>query len=257
MQYLSVAEARTMPGLRLVLTAYMPGPWGEAAKYILGARNVPFVPVEQLAMEPNDDLFAWTGMRNAPIAMYEDEPPQSTWLEILLLAERIGSGPSLIPEDPIDRALMMGFSTEICGQDGFAWSRRLELMGRADVRNPAVGRSYDMARMTRSYGVTPAAIARAPKRMIAVMQGLASRLHRQRNAGSDYLVGSQLSACDLHWAAFAGFVAPLPPELCPMPDFMRHNYTHLTQELADALDPILLEHRDRVYQRHIKLPMDF
>jgi glutathione S-transferase len=257
MQYLSVAEARTMPGLRLVLTAYMPGPWGEAAKYIFEARNVPFAPVEQLAMEPNDELFAWTGMRNAPIAMHEDEPPQSTWLEILLLAERIGSGPSLIPEDPLDRALMMGFSTELCSPDGFAWSRRLELMGRSDVRNPAPDRRYDMARMTRSYGVTPEAIARAPKRMIAIMQGLARQLHRQRKAGSDYLVGNRLSACDLHWAAFAGFVAPLPPDLCPMPDFMRHNYSGLTRELANALDPILLEHRDRVYERHIKLPMDF
>src|SRR5579875_3009790 len=123
MNYISVAEAREMPGLRLVLTAHMPGPWGEAAKFVLAARNVEFVPVEQRAMEKNEDLFAWTGMRNAPIAVFDDEPPQSTWHEILLLAERLGSGPSLIPDDEIDRALMMGFSTEICGPDGFGWSR--------------------------------------------------------------------------------------------------------------------------------------
>src|SRR6516165_10757416 len=163
MKYLKVAEARDLPGLRLVLTAHMPGPWGEAAKYILGARNIDFVPVEQLAMETNDDLFAWTGVRNAPIAMYEEEPPASTWLEILLLAERLGSGPSLIPDDEIDRALMMGFSTEICGPDGFGWSRRLELMGRSSVRNPSPTGKYDMTRMIRSYGVTPETIARAPK----------------------------------------------------------------------------------------------
>src|SRR3984957_18875228 len=110
MKYLSVAEARKLPGLRLVLTAYMPGPWGEAAKAVLSVRKVEFIPVEQLAMEKNDDLFEWTGMRNAPIAVLDEDPPQSTWLEILLLAERIGSGPSLIPVAPIDRALMMGFS---------------------------------------------------------------------------------------------------------------------------------------------------
>jgi glutathione S-transferase len=257
MHYRSVNEARSMPGLRLVLTAHMPGPWGEAAKYVLSARNLDFVPVGQLAMEANDDLFAWTGMRNAPIAMYNDEPPQSTWLEILLLAERIGSGPSLIPEDPLDRALTMGFSTEICGPDGFAWSRRLELMGRDDVQNPSSDTAYDMKRMMQTYGVTQEAIARASGRMIAIMRGLAMQLHRQRAAGSDYLVGSKLSACDLHWAAFSGFVAPLPPELCPMPDFMRHNYSHLTPALAAALDPILIEHRDRVYRRHVTLPMDF
>ena len=257
MRYLSVADARDLPGLRLVLTAGMPGPWGEAAKYVFAARNVAFTPVEQRAMEKNEDLFAWTGLRNAPIAMYEDEPPQSTWHELLLLAERIGSGPSLIPQDPIDRALMMGFSTEICGPDGFAWSRRLELMGRPTTRNPASNATYDMQRMTQSYGVSPETIARAPKRMISIMQGLANQLRRQREAGSDYLVGGQLSAADLHWAAFSGFVAPLEPEHCPMPDFMRENYTHLTPELAEALDPILLQHRDRVYRHHIALPMDF
>ena len=257
MQHLKVAEARNLPGLRLVLTAHMPGPWGEAAKYILDARNIAFVPVEQLAMETNDELFDWTGMRNAPIAMYEDEPPHSTWLEILLLAERIGSGPSLIPDDPLDRALMMGISTEICSPDGFAWNRRLEMMGRPSTRSPSSDAKYDTTRMTQTYGVSQESIDRAPKRMVSIMSGLARQLHQQRERGSDYFVGDRLSACDLHWAAFTGFIAPLPPEQCPMPDFMRENYTHLTPELAAALDPILLEHRDRVYQRHIKLPMDF
>jgi glutathione S-transferase len=257
MEYLSVAEARNMPGLRLVLTAHMPGPWGEAAKFVLSARNVKYVPVEQLAMEKNEELFAWTGMRNAPIAVFNDEPPQSTWLEILLLAERLGTGPSLIPEDPIDRALMEGFSTELCGPDGFGWSRRLEMMGRSSTRNPSPSATYDMARMTRSYGVNPETIARAPKRMASIMQGLATQLHKQKASGSDYLIGKQLSACDLHWAAFSLFVSPLPPEKCAMPGFMRDNYTHLTPELAAALDPILLKHRDLVYERHVALPLDF
>jgi hypothetical protein len=259
MKYLSVAEARDLPGLRLVLTAYMPGPWGEAAKAVLGARNVDYVPVEQLAMEKNEDLFAWTGMRNAPIAIYNDEPPQSTWHEILLLAERLGTGPSLIPEDPLDRALSMGFSTEICGPDGLGWSRRLEMMGRASVRNPDPdgGGKYDMSRMTRSYGVNPETIERAPKRMIQIMTALSTQLHKQAKAGSEYLVGKQLSGCDLHWAALSLFVSPLPPEKCAMPDFMRDNYSYLTPELEAALDPILLKHRDMVYDRHIKLPLDF
>lgn len=257
MQYLSVAEARQLPGLRLVLTAHMPGPWGEAAKAVLSARNVKYVPVEQRVMERNDELFAWTGMRNAPIAVLDDEPPQSTWLEILMLAERLGSGPSLIPADPIERALMMGFATEICGQDGLGWSRRLELMGRATTRSPPASGSFDRQRMVRSYGVNSATIARAPARMIEIMKGLATQLHRQKAAGSDYLVGGQLTACDLHWATFSLFVSPLPPEQCAMPDFMRENYSHLTPELAAALDPILLSHRDRIFQKHVRLPLDF
>jgi glutathione S-transferase len=257
MKYLSVAEARKLPGLRLVLTAYMPGPWGEAAKAVLSARNIDYIPVEQRAMEPNEDLFAWTGMRNAPIAVFNDEPPQSSWLDILLLAERIGSGPSLIPEGELDRALMLGLSTEICGSDGFGWNRRLEMMGRPTTRNPSDGASYDMGRMTRMYGVTEEAIARAPGRMIAIMSGLAQQLHRQEAAGSEYLIGDRLSAVDLYWATLSLFVKPLPPEQCAMPDFMRENYSHLTPELASALDPVLIRHRDRIFERHIALPMDF
>jgi hypothetical protein len=254
MKYFSVAEARNLPGLRLVLTAHMPGPWGEAAKAILSVRKIQYVAVEQRAMEKNEDLFAWTGMRNAPIAVLDEDPPQSTWHEILLLAERIGSGPSLVP---IERALMMGFSTEICGPDGFGWSRRLELMGRGTTRNPSNAGAYDMQRMTRSYGVTAESMARAPLRMISIMNGLSRQLQQQKVGGSEYLIGGQLSACDIHWAALSLFVSPLPPEQCAMPDFMRENYTHLTPELAAALDPILLSHRDMIYQRHIGLPLDF
>ncbi len=257
MKYYSVAEARQMPGMRLVLTAHMPGPWGEAAKAVLSARNIDYIPVEQLAMEPNDDLFAWTGIRNAPIAILDDEPPQSTWLDILLLAERVGSGPSLIPEDPMDRALMLGFSTEICGSDGLGWNRRLEMMGRPSTRNPPGGGKFDMTRMTRMYDVRPEAIARASSRMAAILTGLSTQLHRQTAMGREYLIGERLSAADLHWASLSLFVSPLPPEQCAMPDFMRENYSFLTPELEVALDPILLRHRDRVYQRHIALPLDF
>ena len=257
MKYLSVAEARALPGLRLALTAHMPGPWGEAAKAVLAARGVNFIPVEQLAMETNDALFDWTGVRNAPVAVYNDEPAVSTWLDILLLAERLGTGPSLIPDDPLDRALMLGLSTELCGSDGFGWSRRLELMGRPTTRNPPGAGNYDMARMVRMYGVSQEAIDRAPVRMVSIMTGLAQQLRRQQVAGREYLVGERLSACDLHWACLSLFVSPLREEDCAMPDFMRENYAHLTPELAAALDPILIEHRDRVFSRHIALPLDF
>ncbi len=40
MKYLSVEEAIDMPGLRLVLTAGVPGPWGESAKAILAYKQL-------------------------------------------------------------------------------------------------------------------------------------------------------------------------------------------------------------------------
>jgi glutathione S-transferase len=257
MNYLSVAEARKQPGVRLVLTANMPGPWGEAAKAVLSARRVSYLAVAQVVMESNDELHAWTGVRNAPVAVLDEEPPLTTWLDILLLAERVGSGPNLLPSDPLERALVLGLSTEICGSDGFGWSRRLELMGRPSTQHPPGGGSFDMARMIRSYGVRPEAIARAPARMVSIMNGLTAQLRRQHAAGSDYLVGDRLSACDLYWATFSLFVSPLPEADCPMPSFMRANYAHLTPELGAALDPSLIRHRDLIFRKHIALPLDF
>ena len=55
-------------------------------RIVLGATG----PVDaQAAGADNDELFAWTGHRNAPIAIYGDEPPRTTWRELLWLAERI------------------------------------------------------------------------------------------------------------------------------------------------------------------------
>src|SRR5262249_54788352 len=81
-EYVEVARARAMPGLRLALTRGVPGPWGEAAKGIFHAKKISFVRVAQNAGADNDALFAWTGHRNAPIAVYDDEPPRTTWAEI-------------------------------------------------------------------------------------------------------------------------------------------------------------------------------
>src|SRR5258706_9477681 len=103
MEYISVAQARKLPGLRLALSAGTPGPWGEAAKAVLKIRKVPFVPVRQHIMAANEELVEWTGFRNAPVAIYDDEPGAAGWIEILMLAERLGSGPSLLPADEIER----------------------------------------------------------------------------------------------------------------------------------------------------------
>ena len=249
--YLSVAEARDLPGLRLVLTAHVPGPWGEAAKAVFKLRNVPYAPVAQIAMQPNEELVAWTGIRNAPVAVFEDEAPRSGWLEILLLAERLGSGPSLLPDDPIERALSLGFSTEICGPEGLLWSRRLGMFGAAGSgsgpQNPILT----------GYGLRPDTAAKAPARVVSILGGLTEQLRRQRAAGSEYLVGSSLSACDVSWACFSVAFDPPPHDLCPMPPQVRETYSSSTPELAAALDPELIKHRDMVFQRHIGLPLVF
>jgi glutathione S-transferase len=253
LQYLSVAEARGLSGLRLVLTAGVPGPWGEAAKAVFGFCKVPFAPVAQQAMAPNDELVAWTGHRNAPIACLDDAPPLTGWHEILLLAEELGQGPSLLPADPAERALCLGLCLEVAGRDGLGWNRRLQIMAAPVMAggNPA------LEELARTYGVTRETIARAPARNAAILSGLAAQLQRQANAGSGYLVGSALSAADLYWACFSMMVAPLPQAVNPMPDWLRTSYADCDPVTAAALDPLLIAHRDRIYAEHIGLPLDY
>ncbi|KRB81457.1 hypothetical protein ASE00_15905 [Sphingomonas sp. Root710] len=258
MKYLSVAEARELAGLRLVLTAHVPGPWSEAAKAVFTARGLAYHPVEQKMLDPNDELVAWTGSRNAPIAMLDDHPPVTNWLDLVMLAERIGSGPSLLPDAPLDRALSIGLSAEICAPGGFGWSRRLVmfqgLYGPGDVSPEA---PPHVLHMCRQYGYSRAAAEAATRRMVDILGMLAAQLRAQSEAGSGYLVGDRLGACDLHWACFSNMIAPLPIEDAPMPPALHERYSDAGPEIAAALDPILIEHRDRIYRRHIGLPLVF
>ena len=82
MDYLSVEEARDLSGLKLVLTGGVPGPWSEAAKALFNHHQVPFHPVQQVGGQSNDALVAWTSHRNAPVAVWNDEAPRKSLLEI-------------------------------------------------------------------------------------------------------------------------------------------------------------------------------
>ena len=46
------------------------------------------------------------------------------------------------------------------------------------------------------------------------------------------------------------------PQLCPLPDYSREVFAVTDPIVRDAMDPILLEHRDRVYREHLELPVD-
>lgn len=254
MEYVTAAEARNMSGLRLALSAGTPGPWSIAARAMFDVRKVPYTPVLQVVMDPNEDLVAWTGRRNAPVAVYNDEPAQDGWLEITYMAERLGSGPSLFPDDPVDRALAVGFSTELCGHGGFGWSRRLTMTSSGPALPPE--QEEGRKKMMSQYGAKPGADEGAEDRCIGILRGLAAQLHRQREAGRDYLVGDRLSLCDVHWACFSQLVGALPPEVFTMPDQMRTIYSTVSDRLGAAIDPILMEHRERIFREHIGLPME-
>lgn len=249
MKYIELEEALDRPGLRLVLTAGVPGPWGEAAKGVLAVKRVPYTPVRQPPEGKRELLLRWTRQTSAPVAMYEDERPRSGWAEILFLAERLAPEPRLVPLDPAERALMLGLSFEICGEQGLGWSRRLGML--------PPGPRPDFDTMPWRYGLSEAGrVAGADARVNELLALLARQLHEQRAAGRRYLVGESLSALDIYWAAFSNLVQPLPHELCPMPAWLRPIYDSSSRPV-DAPDPLLIEHRDRIWQEHLGLPMEF
>jgi glutathione S-transferase len=255
--YVEIEKARHLPGLRLALTSGVPGPWGEAAKGIFHAKGIPFARVAQTAGADNDELFAWTGHRNAPIAIYEDEPPRTTWAEILFLAERLRPEPALVPANLDERVLCFGLAQELMGENGFGWSRRLMLLqpGMGDSDTPPEAMRATLGRMSRQYGYSRAAAEKAPERAAQLLDLLSRRLAAQRAAGKRYLIGDRLSAVDIYWAAMAALVAPLPADVCAMPEMLRGLYGNPGPRVAAALDPALLEHRDRIYRDHMEFPI--
>lgn len=250
MEYVQLSDAIEQPGLRLVLTTGVPGPWGEAAKAIFAVKKIDYTPVRQPPEGEREQLFEWTGQLAAPVAMYESERARSGWAEILFLAERLAPEPKLVPGDPRERALMLGLSFEICGEQGLGWTRRLGLL--PPEPEPAA------SSMPYRYGVAEGnAVKGHAARVNEIIGLLAAQLQAERDAGRDFFVGGRLSALDLYWAAFSNLIAPLPHELCPMPDWLRPIYDASGRPEIDAPDPLLLEHRDRIFEEFIGLPLDF
>jgi glutathione S-transferase len=253
MQWVSLEEARDASGLRLVTVGGVPSPWGEAAKGVLHVKKIPFV-----ATRLSDDrkgVFEWTGSKSAPVAVFDDEPPRTGWAEILLLAERLAPTPALLPAGAADRALVFGLCHELSGEEGLGWSRRLAgvhagLTGQGGFAEPVARYLGD------KYGYRGENGESAGQRVIDLLALFAGRLRSQREAGSDHLVGDALCAADLHLAAMMAMFGPLSDEDCPMPPALRAAFETLDAATREALDPILFEHRDRIYREHLALPVE-
>ena len=254
MEYKTVAEAKNLPGLRLALTTGGPAPWSEAAKYVLHVKKIPYIPVAQQGGQANEELVAWTGHRNAPVAVYSNEPARTGWYEILLLAERLAPTPSLLPQQVDERALMLGLSTALCGEDGFTWHARHIMF---DTLVKTQGDAFKQNPMVHAYGYSAQNAAAAPAKMVPILQALSARLHKQSGAGSRYFIGNQLTALDLYWTSMSQIIDPYPPEKNPMPDFFRQIWAPVREAVESAIDPILIAHRDFIFAQHLTLPLDF
>ena len=254
-EYVPIEKAKTMPGMRLVLTAIAGAPWTEAAKAVFHVKRIPYAPVKQLPIETNAALREWTGHENAPIAVYENEKARVGWVEILFLVERLAPEPRLVPADPEDRVRMFGLANELCGEDGLAWNRRHQMIAGSAVPDGAVPKPIGEY-LAEKYGFSEANAARAPKRVAEILATMSRQYRAQQSRGSRFLIGDSLSALDLYWATFAAIVEPMPGDRCPMPDWLRRAYTIEDTSVTGAMDPGLLEHRDRIYRDYLVLPID-
>jgi len=253
-RFVDLETARNASGLRLVVLADVPSPWSQAAKAIIELKGIDAVAVR---MPLNDAAVrSWTGVRNAPVALYEDEPPRSGWAEILALAERLQPEPALIPHEPRERALMHGLSHELMGEGGVLWCSRLLTIDNSIASDGKHGYPVPVARyLGARYGYAPGCGARARACLVQALSGLDEQLQIGRAAGP-YYFGERRSALDIYSAMAVNTLALLPPQACPMHPVLRDALEWLQGELADAVPSSLIEHRDMMFSRHLALPIE-
>jgi glutathione S-transferase len=254
MNYVSVAEARKLQGLRIAFTRGFPGPWGMAAKAILDIKGIPYISVLQEAGAPNPELKEWTGQTSAPVIMLNDERPRAHWSEILLLAERIIPEPRLIPEDEDERALMFGLCHELCGEDGLGWTLRelvmaaLHATGNIEENYTGLIHKFKSGRSTQH----------AARRLNTLIDMLERRLSSQKEKGGQFFIGRSLTAADIYWACFSNMLHLMPPEWCVAPENYDNDAGGRSRaHLAKPVPQILMDHRNRVVKTYFKLPIDF
>jgi glutathione S-transferase len=251
--WVSIEQGRKLPGLRLVLLRGLPSPWSLAAKAIFEFKGIELQQVYRAPTDAAEALASWTGQTSFPAAMHEDERPRTSWSEILLLAERLRPQPRLLPEDPHDRALVFGLAHELCGEMGLGWCRRLiglEPRLRDDPDDPGV------VGFQRRYGSSLAERKWAKRRVLEVLELLAGIQREQRAEGREFLVGSSPSAADLYWATFSNMVSLLPQEKLPLREGVRRGFSTTDPVLLEAVAPELIAHRDTIYQRYLRLPVE-
>jgi len=252
LEYTTPETARSMSGLRLALTTGVPAPYSMSARTILDLKGVAYIPVAQVPAGHNEALKAWTGHRNAPTAVLDDEGPRTGWLDILNLAERLGSGAPLLPNDVHERMLMIGLANELIGENGFLWLLRIVMFGFGGPDRAAKARETNP--MFDEYGYDADRVETALQAAKVSFEVFAT--HAKTHAHPHYLIGDRLSALDIYWAYFSQLRLTLPAEACPMPGGMRRSYEKANEVLGPC-DPALIERRDFIFREHIGLPLDF
>jgi len=248
-EFVELAAARTARGLRMVVPRQVPSPWTEAAK---GMFRVQGASVLAVRSSRDPELAAWTRAPNAPVVFYEDEPPRTVWSQILALAVRLGPPGALVPEDVDRRAALVGMIHELAGEGGLGWSARLLMIHASFASNGARGFPLPIAKyLATSYGYAPDRIEAAGARVREVLDALARRLGTQ-----DYFDGDKLSALDIYSATFLTPLSVVEDADCP--DFLpvlKSAFATAREDLGGAVPAALMDHRRRMFERHLAWPI--
>ncbi len=254
MRFVELEEARAASGLRVVIATNVPSPWSQAALGLFDMKGLDYLAVR--FRRGDEEIKRWTGARNAPAVMLDDEPPRTGWADIVTLAERLRGKVSLVPDDDELRVRMFGLSQEILGEGGLGWSVRLLLTHASFATDGREGWPKPVADyLSPRYGYAPVRVAASRARAIAVLHLLDRTLAESRARGHDYLLGPAPTALDVHAAVGLAVIEPLPEALCPMPAPLRHAFETLDREVKEAVSAPLRAHRALMFERHLVLPV--
>ena len=248
-EYVSAKDAMAGSGLRMVVLGGIPSPWGEAAKGIFHMKGIQWSAVRNAYDDP--ELEAWAGGRTCPIAVYDDEKPRTGWWEILQLAERLAPNPRLLPTDFQQETEVLGLGHLLLSEGGLLWNLRLALVD-AGLKGEGGFDDFIANYLASKYGYRAGEAAGFRPRVAAILKHLAERLETQSKAGSDYLVGSEVTAADIYLASSLHFFSPLPEERCAMDPGIRKVWEGDLEGVHDAIAPSLYAHRDMMYERHLE-----
>jgi len=168
------------------------------------------------------------------------------------LLERLGGKVSLVPADPAERVSLFGLSHELCGEMGLGWIRRLLLLDASFTSGGIYGFPLPVAKfLARRYGYAKDLVEPARRRFVEILALLDRQLVR---AGGPWFFGQRMTALDFYSAAAIGGLLPLPDSVRPIAPIMRPVLERLEPDLAAAVTPALLAHRDRIAPRYFALP---
>ena len=253
--WLTLEQALGASGLRVApVRAGLPSPWSEFVRACFDVKHIPYSLVD--ARDANrglNSIKTLTGQESLPVVFWNDERPRSNWLEQLVLAERISLKPRLLPDDPVERAKVVGLIAELCSEAGFGWHRRVMMIARL-LTEPTFGeRERGIGQyLSQKYRHNADSVEGSTRHCEEIVSTFAAL----RAAGHDYLLGSSLTALDLAWAAFAALIQPLSEDLCPMKPLWRDLYTWMPSVTPRHTVETLLSFRGRIYHDWLPLPVE-